>query len=138
MTYEQAWQKITTAYVNNELRPFENCACFVGNLLGGAQWAYIRCFTGKLRDPARHTFRGNDKVILASFKFIKDQGYAPGEIVRLEEIFMDSLRGEPDHITEDSLFAAMVAGLEELRKIHIAKGENVEPIVLQKRQLTLA
>lgn len=44
-TFNEQYNKIVTAYMKNELDPFSNCACFVGNLINNRpEWSLIRNF----------------------------------------------------------------------------------------------
>lgn len=43
ITYKEQFDKLTRAYINDEVQPFENCACFVGNLLNkNAMWCLAK------------------------------------------------------------------------------------------------
>lgn len=151
MTYKQAFDKITTAYLNGKLEPWSNCACFIGNLLGGEHWA-----------PARKESSCHPTLKFLGAQYIRAAGhdmYTPEEIFTMESNFLmvindnlgceESLRenekfypyynGNPKcwmEGYEDALFSAMESTLEMLKQIHIAKGEVIdEEIPFTKRQL---
>jgi hypothetical protein len=146
-TYQEQWQNITSAYVNNEMDPYQCEACFVGNLLRNPVWALIRdC----------NTATGNGQLE-SSFSCLEEylHGYTPEEILSLENNFLKILyeeTGKPKILVlrgpngvvkshpnyENALYKAMVSTLEILRNIHISRGENVDEIPLQKRQLATA
>jgi len=148
MKYEEAWQKITTAYVNDKLNPYMPCACFIGNLLGNIDWA--ECRWGEAWKGEGFPVKFHDYFAL--------KGYSPREIINMENNFLriiyegvgkpslfDAIakngminiaREHPDY--EDLLYKAMVSTLEMLRQIHIAKGEVIDEIPLRKRELQTA
>ncbi len=113
------------------MNPYNECACFVGNLLDGDD-SWGLCRIGKV-------FRGEGKV---SKNVIFKYGYTTKEIVALENCFMENIwKGIYQHYTpkqdltpvfenlpnkEDILFEAFEKTLELLKSIHIEKGEIIE------------
>jgi hypothetical protein len=144
-TYKEQFDKITRAYVDNEMDPLMECACFIGNLLNTDEWAICRTFKA-IEFPYRKgtTFVESDITcpIPANEHWIKEkvlhlsQGlYSADDIIRLENNFLTVwLNGNE---TEDALFHAMESTLEMLKQIHIRKGEHVEEIPFTKRQPVL-
>lgn len=128
--YETQWQKITSAYVNNRLHPYINCACFIGNLLNGRrEWSYAKGIGGGVTNDIK-MLRIANRCILGEAAGI----YSIDEILAMEDKFM-SLVSLGD-TAEDDLYDAMVSTLEMLRKIHESKGdETAREIPLTKRQL---
>jgi hypothetical protein len=155
ITYKQQFDKLTEAYFNNEVHPYDDCVCFVGNLLNNnGDWSYFRDFnlirnTGidlkSLIQPA------NPGVSLQDILNNEAEGfYYFEEILGLEREFLttyESITGvqEPalviSHIKidEEALFQAFSKTLDMLYMIHVAKGENVpERIPFAKRGLVSA
>lgn len=149
-TYQEQWQKITSAYLNNELNPWRNCACFVGNLLQKrSDWAFCRSELGVLTQDEIYRNIGIKYINMLSGDL-----YSAQEIIALELNFLQvidagtenkgklgfaissdfSLKQEHPNY-ENALFEAMVSTLEMLRQIHISKGEDVDSIELKKREL---
>lgn len=168
LSYEQAWQRVTTAYSNNELNPYNCSACDVGNLLGGnAVWAAranarYGVISGEERDNFTNTYspvmlpNGVSIPFLQAWeegdRLISEYGYDPEDIVAIETSFLETLQQNcppanlffnifspvdstaPEY--EEALFKAMVASLEELKRIHISHGEVIdEETILTKRAL---
>lgn len=158
MTYQEAWQRITTAYVNGQLDPYIECACFVGNLLGGSGWGWCRMLNehhSRVLDVNRMPNREFRLNVLQAYEYVAERGdnmYSPADIAYLEDTFLSTITKTADKDVslrimtvhkddiryEDALYEAMVVTLEELRKIHIAKGENVDQIFLSQRKLATA
>lgn len=121
-TYKEQFDKITRAYIRDEIRPWENCACFIGNMLNNTSaWAFYRTCNGSTLVPCRAT----DFDPLYYF-------YTMQEICDLENNFLNALNLRGD---EESLFAAMDSTLDMLRKIHESKGEIIETFEFKKREL---
>lgn len=150
--YKEAFDVITSAYINETLNPMDACACFIGNLLGSSEWVPTRFYDRHGRSmPSIHP------SISRSFaaSFILEKGYTVEQIVMLENNFLRIARPEiddaideyyhafnfglppdfPKYDSEDSLYEAMVSTLEMLRQIHIKNGEDVDAIPLEKRKL---
>lgn len=147
-TYKEQFDKITRAYIANELKPYSNCACFIGNLLGGEEWSMCRLEYGKV---------GNSNILLIAFymqaiDFIHDMSaglYSPKNILDMEKNFLEiisfntsksKILGDPynkvSHSNyENALFLAMESTLKMLKQIHIDSGEIVDQILFEQRQL---
>lgn len=146
-TYKEQFDKLTEAYIKLEVNPFQDCACFVGNLLNKTNaWIVGREFDGF--DEYKHwTFRDNlywDCITPANACVLKESNglYSLKEIYDMEQVFMYTYvqnggpkSKEPDFINEHALFLAFEAGLEKLKQIHESKGEIVDPQPFVKRQL---
>lgn len=151
-TYQQQWQKLTTAYMNNEIEPNIDCACFVGNLLNRSnEWSkgrylgegFSRC---NVNPKLRTSELGNMVQVL---KVQSNNLYTPMDIIELEKCFLKTYfdnGGTPDdyvdeawHIhslKEDALFIAFEKTLDLLKSIHEKKGEVIDtPPQFQKRIL---
>lgn len=141
-TYKEQFDKITSAYINNELNPWKCSACFVGNLLNGsADWAEFR----ELNDNAPYEWQSrmipSEHKIARKCLIIESGGiYSIQEIEILELNFLNMIgdlkKGDDGY--EESLFKAMDYTLEYLRQIHINKGEIIDDApVFEKRKLQL-
>ncbi len=159
LTYQQQWNKLTEAYIKNEIDPHNNCACFVGNLLGGSElWANCRNI-----DIDKVT--GNSVAIISLLdaawmkRVLATEGYSfytPMDVINLEDAFLntyyqnggkgtDTIDVDEDEdedntysdspINENALFAAFEKTLDLLKQIHIEKGDiidEVKPFVKRK------
>lgn len=144
-TYAEQYEKIVQAYLKEQLQPFIECACFIGNLLNGKrEWSRAR------RPDTPHVHRefeefvSPDLVLIPSvgpnvsigLHCIKEEGggmYEVKDIIAMEQNFL-RIYNKGDK-SEDALFEAMCSTLEMLRQVHIDKGEIVESIPLKKREL---
>jgi hypothetical protein len=140
-SYEQQYNKLTEAYIRNEVQPFTACGCFCGNLVKGEADA------DKWRINA-HAGQGTG-------------GYSPLELRAMEKVFMKAIRlgtvgkGEgmiqyvkthknlvlnhPNY--ENALFNAFAEALTMLKLIHQHNHSEaaVKPShTFKKRQLQLA
>lgn len=148
LTFKEAFDRITTAYLNNELHPYDNCACFVGNLLNGDElWSCCRYNYG----IAGKVCNVDEEEYQQDIHLIRGSGYTPSEIMYMENNFLTiidentyhSLKKDgyisvgddhPDY--ENALFLAMDSTLEILKSIHQSKGENVDTSVsFSKRKM---
>lgn len=122
ITYKEQFDKITRAYIKDELNATDCQACFVGNMLNNTfKWAMLR----DIFDHKPFYQNAFDPV----YKF-----YTMEEICDLEKNFMDQ-KINSCHGDEDNLFVALESTLEMLKKIHESKGEIVDAIPFQKRVL---
>lgn len=164
-TYEQQWQKITSAYLNDELDHNDNCACFVGNLLNNTEsWSELRKEFGEVKNYKKLSLSEKMEYSLNNIALmLESRGmYTDQDVLDLEHTFLDeiskSLYGESidekdrlgystydlkewenEEGFEDALYGSMLATLEQLRKIHAKKGdETAQHITLQKRTLCAA
>lgn len=146
-SYNEQWQKITSAYLNDRLQPYSNCACFIGNLLGGrSDWAISRKHIvnrlGLEMNDSVFTFEFGEATLMDSIKFIEGFGYTPEQIIRMEHNFLNLLTngrgflvGSHSGEYEDYLYRTMVSTLEMLKKVHEDNGEVIDAPVLEKRIL---
>jgi hypothetical protein len=167
ISFKTQFDKLTAAYINNEVDPNCNCACFVGNLLNRKpEWGGVRNIDISqdfMLESIKSSWRGMTFYEEAVLHIIQesDNTYTSEEIVALENIFLKTLykliplevrrkvlgllpsslskRYLHEHPAyEDALFTAFQAALDKLREIHISKGENVDEFVFTKRKLELA
>jgi hypothetical protein len=146
-TFKEQFDKITMAYFDDTLEPYTNCACFIGNLLGGEKWAWCRGDWGVVDKSI------NSDYVDEGIKFILRSSnglYTPLQIFQMEKNFLtiiskntsgsddldDSIDENLEHEDyEHALFLAMDSTLDMLRKIHEAKGEVIESFEFKKREL---
>lgn len=148
LTYREAYDRIVDAYFKDELDPFDDCACFIGNLLFGDD-SWVGCRT------TRNLYPPQTSEILLAIRFVNNFGYTPDQITDLELNFLSCIakydfnkakveaREKPRHevykmyrrFDEDTLFLAMSSTLDMLKAIHEDNGEIVDAPVLTKRIL---
>lgn len=137
-TYKEQFDKLTRAYINNEVKPFDHCACFIGNLLNGKdEWFHCKMMLGRI-NPEKEEYDIGKQVIDEESNGL----YTPEEIIDLEYTFMCEYQDGDGHrcdsVSEERLFTAFENGLEHLKQIHISKGENIEEqFEFKKRELVL-
>lgn len=155
-TFKEQFDKLTEAYIRNEVNPWSPCQCWVGNLLNNQSgWIDGRWMLGKVKSPENiPAWIGIDdkaeimRLVHNARSCVKEQSnglYTLEEIVELEAIFMTGMEAFGASITipknptpeyEEALFKAFEKTLDRLKEIHIAKGENIdESPVFTKRQL---
>lgn len=130
-TFIEQYNKVTKAYMNNELKPLDSCACFIGNMLNNKSenWTFCREFN-PLKNP-NYSFILIPNLMEKEYNF-----YTSEEIYKLERNFLlMSYCGFFNSLTEESLFKAMESTLDMLKKIHESKGEIVEEYSFKKREL---
>lgn len=154
ISYTTQYNKLTEAYIRNEVNPFMDCNCFVGNLLNNhGSWSGIRNFgrTNNSIDfcPILKNYNdfgynyGRDTIISNS-----EGMYTPEDIVSLEKRFLQKFNAncncvffDKNHTTleeEEALFIAFESTLDLLKEIHISKGEVIDDSPkFVKRELVL-
>ena len=118
LTYQQAYDKIIQDYFNDRIRPIEPTFCFCGTLCGDNKWFG---YTHENLDKVRHNNYGPYKGV---------------EYARMEHALLIKL---PlfGHFNEDELFAGMSAALDELKQIHIERGEVIDEVPVFTKRLLL-
>ena len=131
-TFRESYDKIVNAYLRDELKYKNSCACFVGNLLNNSyQWGTCK-YKGALAEGP-FTKEELDTVRRESNGF-----YNEDDIKSLECNFMTLMSGaDYSKDFEHKLYNAMESTLLLLKEIHIAKGEVVEDYIFTKRKLEL-
>lgn len=136
-TFREQFDKLVKAYMSDEVKPLNPCACFVGNLLNhSSAWANLRYVAN---DGFNFIFvRKSCSAITKyhterSIRINSDGTYTVKEIYKLEKLFMNTWHDGGR--TEDSLFEAFEKTLLLLREIHESKGEVVEDYSFTKREL---
>lgn len=121
LTYQQAYNKIIDAYFKNEIKPFNASFCFCGTLANGEIWHN----NTHMFIPEKHNYTIEEYGRLEKALFV---GFPEVKPLRPGFLWYE---GDPDDFKkmsdyEDRLFIGMSNALEELKKIHIERGENVE------------
>ena len=131
-TYKQQFDKLTEAYITDDVRPFSPCACFVGNLLNGrTDWQ-----SGQI---GFHSGESASNCIQQESNGL----YTIDDINRMEYNFMiKKFNGASIFwddrklcIDEELLFQAFASTLEMLKEIHISKGEEVDEVPEFKKRI---
>lgn len=144
LTYKEAYNKIIDAYFKDEIKPYNGTFCFCGTLIQekdslgrvNANWGSSPLYSGKelavmeaalLRTLREETIGGDTNRITYSYylqanKYYED--HSKWKVIQNHENY------------ENALFLAMSNALDELKKIHVERGENVEELpILTKRKL---
>lgn len=131
LTYRQAFDKITEAYIRGEIIPVDSNFCFCGTLSPNrGEWNQLCGFS-----------YGNPKPDFLSFKYKNEEPYTLWEYKQMEWALINNkneyaMKNNVDYAGEDALFAGMCAALEVLKEIHRARGEDVDEVpVFTKREL---
>ena len=127
LTYKQAFDLITEAYIKGEIKPFDPKFCFCGTLCGNrTTWASVG-FRKQHHNYSLKQYGQMERALFSPFP----------EITWLSNGDLDySVRVEDLPYFEEKLFKGMTAALEVLRQIHIERGEVIdETPVFAKRQL---
>jgi hypothetical protein len=143
-TFKQQYDKLTSAYIANKVNPWNDCACFVGNLLNGnSNW-----------HKARHLEPGEYVPKDVSICLREEAGnlYHFTHIINMEKIFLDEVNSgtypnagylSPNYYPngvcieeaepknqhpnyENALWSAFVKTLDYLKQVHIESGEDVD------------
>jgi hypothetical protein len=131
LTYKQAFDKITEAYIKGEIQPYDSTFCFCGTLSTSKCWNQPEyCNYDELE------YR-KDQYINMEMALLTALGNTPsgrGEFYWRGD--GDGANSEPSTEYENKLFAGMCAALEVLKQIHIERGEIIdETPAFTKRQL---
>lgn len=148
--YKEQFDKLTRAYIANEVNPNQGCACFVGNLLNkNWDWEYGRSISFSSEEKWKTRFKitkndGQGLISMINALHIESNNfYTPDDIIIIENCFLKTYyrnggSSEDDlsdgSVKEDALFIAFEKTLDRLKQIHQSKGEIVdEPPVFKKR-----
>src|ERR1041385_5046180 len=93
--FKVQFDKLTEAYIKCEIRPYNDCACFIGNLLGGNDWRHIRNPHFGLGKGTVITVSETHAVgmhnVVSAINFLVEKGdgmYTISDIVRMENNFL--------------------------------------------------
>jgi hypothetical protein len=139
-SYQDQWNKLTTAYVNGKVQPQDPCCCFIGNLLNNASgWIGCRTSFGQTYASPNITLFPRESGLISErgLECIQKQSgglYTPKDIIAMEQLFLRTVNQPGDY--EENLFKAFCVTLDLLKDIHIAAGEVIdESPVFVKREL---
>lgn len=121
MTYKQAFDKITEAYIKGEIEPLDPNFCFCGTLCNNETHWYGAFDVHN--DYGFYKGKEYTKMEAALFSGIQAAGVS------------DIIRGYLHPKYEDALFAGMCAALEVLKQIHRDRGEVIDEMPFVKRQI---
>ncbi len=135
-TFREQFDKLVKAYLANQVRPKDPCACFVGNLLNGSTaWTRARAITHDGEFRKKSVCQKTKYDVQRSIRLNSDNTYTTNEIYTLEILFMKTWAAGGKN--EDSLFEAFEKTLLKLREIHESKGEVIQDYDFQKRESVL-
>ena len=156
-SYKEQFDKLTRAYISNKVNPWDECACFVGNLLNNEGiWSTMRFgnadeIISGASEPIRvfpNGFLTCTDVMKAENCIDKESAglYTPEEICQLENMFIGVIvksggnymawqHNEIETADEQSLFTAFSKTLDLLKQIHLSKGEIIDEVPEFKRRV---
>lgn len=127
LTYREAFDLITEAYIKGEIKPFDCGFCFCGNLAGNTDWKYD----------------GDKKYTLQQYARMERALFSPFPTVTVTDVALvneakgTNVRNSPEF--EDLLFQGMCNALEVLQQIHKERGDitAMDSPVFVKRELAM-
>lgn len=127
LTYRQAYDKIINAYYKDDIKPMSTEFCFCGTLSPDPDWNYADS------EKEKYPYSLKEYRIMEAKLLYGDNKKDPWKWYKKLNEFEDY----PGY--EDDLFVGMSDALEELKKIHMERGENVDDVPeFTKRSLKLA
>lgn len=144
LTFSEQKDKLINAYLKNEINPYDNCACFIGNLLNGNHgWAFARPLSMKALGCSEQECKIRSYQAINTIMRESVGTYTLEEIYNLEKTFMDIIKkggvgSAYNNYTpkeEDVIFQAFSAALDHLQRIHESKGEVIEEFQFKQRKL---
>lgn len=151
--YQTQFNKITEAYIKDEIKPLDPQFCFCGTLSPDSNWRNKELFTKHEYDYSWNEFGEMEQSLFSTFTK-ETEWEAPGFVncnescvnkrllreeilVQIEEDETSWLKLAAGDTYEDKLFNGMVAALDKLKEIHIRHGEVIdEQPIFQKRILS--
>lgn len=151
--FKKAFDHLTEAYIKGDVNPFNNCNCFVGNLLNqDHSWSCGRVFLEDFGQPvwdekaARSGYFASECFVQTVLNSKVQGFYSPKDILELEGTFLATYlnnggnqnafsEGPVTATDEEALFRAFEVTLDLLKHIHESKGENVDQFVFTKREV---
>lgn len=121
-TYQQQFDKITEAYIRDEIKPLSKLFCFCGTLSN--DW---------MKGDKNYSYKEYADMEEALFSTIPEIEYMGKGTLSTSKFaasiglldFLDEPEKQiPNY--EDKLFSGMVAALEVLKQIHIERGEVID------------
>ena len=148
-TFQEQYNKVVKAYMENELRPMRSSSCFVGNMLNNrCEWIHLRKLeinnNGKMNlvPVSEEEFLNgfitdsNREMQLASYRRrlnLLKGFYTIDDICKLEQCFLNAVNWMNTK-DENKLFSAMEKTLLLLREIHESKGEEINYVESFKKR----
>lgn len=127
-TYAEQFNKITEAYIQGKIQPYDREFCFCGTL------GYVKTDDmGSKWDYRLYYWDEYHKMEVALLKTLRDETIGRD---KCESIYIDKPGGAADlrhelktHVNyEAALFNGMCAALEVLKQIHISRGEIIDDV----------
>lgn len=138
-TFQEQFDKLVKAYMNDKVKPMTPCACFVGNLLNGSMaWSDARSCAVRIDDSVVFRSKPSKNLRYKAEKSIRlnsDGTYTYDKIMYLERTFMMAWA---KNRSEEGMFEAFEKTLLVLREIHESKGEIIKDYSFKKRELVNA
>lgn len=137
-SYKTQFDKLTRAYIANDVKPYDACACFIGNLLNNSNNWCFRDGSWDERFSVNESFRS---IIEQTLRLQAGGLYTPEEIFSMEALFLKTFSNRKHEDfnyqeSEQSLFDAFCVTLDLLKQIHESKGEVItETLAFNKREL---
>lgn len=135
LTYRQAFDKITEAYIKDEIRPMKAHFCFCGTLANNdSGWQFASRHEHTAYPYTVKDFGRMEAALFSPFTELEYEGIG----LINDKILWDGNHHKPISVLpnyEERLFQGMCAALEVLKNIHKSRGENVEDFQFTKRQL---
>jgi hypothetical protein len=148
--FKVQFDKLTEAYIRGKVNPYDECSCFVGNLLNNRRgWGNVRYVIGTARSSLLSLTEHETMELKLGMEVIaaeSDGMYTDLEIVQLENMFMRTFAEHRGSVIrrlyvgvhtfangEEALFIAFEKTLELLKRIHESKGEVVDVHEFKRR-----
>jgi len=135
MKYKEAYDKLINAYFKDQIKPYDRSFCFCGTIGRSYDLGWDH---SKYSGLEYHNMEAAllDTISIEMTPFIpemRDNKFARS--TNRSDLFevRKKLEAHPEY--ENAIFEGFVNALEVLRKIHISRGEIIEPVKLTKRTL---
>lgn len=143
-TFKEQFDKLTEAYIKDEVNGYNCSQCFVGNLLqGNASWTSEEGFWTIPSDV--RGFYSQQEVLMVEDIFMRPLTGFVCQLARkgidgppyAQDRYNNYIKAEAGY--EDVLFEAFTLALDALKGVHIAHGEQIDDApVFVKRKLAIA
>lgn len=126
LTYRQAFDKITEAYIRGEIEPWNSSFCFCGTLCNNKSNWGIYGGDQRNKNYTKYEFIEMEDALLKAISNGNNGNYSQRHKTGSKEF-------------ENALFIGMSNALEVLKEIHRARGEDVDEVpMFTKRELKLS
>lgn len=127
LTYREAYDKIIDAYFKNEIQPMNMHFCFCGTLSPEKGWKDADSHRKREYPYSYEEYTTMERALFSGMT----ENWDNPQFIKMMQYSQTS---HPDY--EEQLFKGMSKALDELKKIHIERGENIEETpAFIKRQL---